>query len=64
MQDMAQGKGDYLSSLATLLKIPKDQQPAFFVLAQAQHPSFIAGGAERAEQAVSNLETEWESVYR
>ena len=63
-QDMAQGKGDYLSSLATLLKIPKDQQPTFFVFAQAHHPSFSSVGAEHAEQAVHSLEKAWQSVYR
>lgn len=64
IQDMAQGKGDYLSSLATLLKIPKVEQPTFSAFAQTQHPSFSSEGVEHAEQAVNNLEMAWQSVYR
>jgi hypothetical protein len=33
-QDMARGRGEYLSSLATLMGIPTDRQAEFFSLAQ------------------------------
>lgn len=33
-QDMARGRGEYLSSLATLMGIPPDRQTEFFILAQ------------------------------
>lgn len=33
-QDMARGKGEYLSSLATLMGVPTDRQAEFFGLAQ------------------------------
>src|SRR2546426_6266797 len=31
-QEMAQGHGEHLASLATLMGVPVDQQPAFFAL--------------------------------
>ena len=33
-QDMARGRGEYLSSLATLMGVPPDRQAEFFILAQ------------------------------
>ena len=33
-QDMARGRGEYLSSLATLMGVPPDRQSEFFILAQ------------------------------
>ena len=33
-EDLAKGQGEYLTSLATLLKVPTDQQPGFFSLAE------------------------------
>jgi hypothetical protein len=36
-QDMAQGRGEHLTSLARLLGIPAEQQGAFFALTQERH---------------------------
>jgi hypothetical protein len=36
-EDMAQGQGEYLASLAALLEVPDDQQAAFFELAQEEY---------------------------
>ncbi|MCI0371766.1 MAG: DUF3015 domain-containing protein [candidate division NC10 bacterium] len=36
-QDMAQGRGEHLTSLARLMGIPAEQQGAFFALTQEKH---------------------------
>jgi Protein of unknown function (DUF3015) len=41
-QDMAQGHGEYLSSLGTLMGIPQDRQASFFSHAQSRYPLVIA----------------------
>jgi hypothetical protein len=43
-QEMAQGQGEHLASLATLMGVPADQQPAFFALAQEQYTTLIQSG--------------------
>ena len=43
-QDMAQGHGEHLTSLATLMGIPADQQPAFFAMTQERYASFVKAG--------------------
>lgn len=43
-QDMAQGHGEHLASLATLMGIPADQQPAFFAMTQAKYASLVTAG--------------------
>ena len=40
-QDMAQGHGEYLSSLSTLMRIPQDRQASFFAHAQSRYPFVI-----------------------
>ena len=40
-QDMAQGHGEYLSSLSTLMGIPEDRQASFFTHAQSRYPFVI-----------------------
>jgi Protein of unknown function (DUF3015) len=37
-QDMAQGHGEYLTSLSTLLGVPQDRQASFFAHAQSRYP--------------------------
>ena len=37
-QDMAQGQGEYLASLGTLLGVPRDRNAEFFTLAKEQSP--------------------------
>src|SRR3989475_12905893 len=43
-QEMAQGQGEHLASLATLLGVPAEQQPAFFALTQEQYTTLIQSG--------------------
>src|SRR5881409_4339344 len=43
-QEMAQGHGEHLASLAALMGVPVDQQPAFFALTQEQYTSLIQSG--------------------
>lgn len=39
-QEMAQGQGEHLASLATLMSVPADQHAAFFAMAQERFTSF------------------------
>jgi hypothetical protein len=41
---MAQGGGEHLTSLATLLGVPVEQQPEFFSMAQEKYTSLIQSG--------------------
>ena len=43
-QDMAQGQGEHLASLAALMGIPASQQPAFFAMTQEKYASLMAAG--------------------
>jgi hypothetical protein len=43
-QDMAQGYGEHIASLATLMGIPADQQPAFFAMTQEKYASLVTAG--------------------
>ena len=45
-QEMAQGQGEHLVSLATLLGIPAEDQPAFFSLAQEKYAALITAGEQ------------------
>jgi hypothetical protein len=41
IQEMAQGQGEHLASLATLLGVPQKDQPAFFALVQEKYEILI-----------------------
>ena len=43
-QDMAQGHGEHLAALATLMGVSPDRQSEFFSLAQAKYVDLIADG--------------------
>ena len=43
-QDMAQGHGEHIASLATLMGIPADQQPTFFAMTQEKYASLVTAG--------------------
>ena len=43
-QEMAQGQGEHLTSLATLMGVPTEQQPAFFAMTQNQYTALIREG--------------------
>ena len=50
-QEMAQGQGEHLTSLATLMKIPADQHETFFTMAQEKYTTLIQAG-EASPKAV------------
>lgn len=43
-QEMAQGQGEHLASLATLLGVPAEHQAEFFAMTQEQYTSLIRSG--------------------
>ncbi len=43
-QEMAQGRGEHLASLATLMGVPADQQAAFFALSQERYQEILQAG--------------------
>jgi hypothetical protein len=53
-QDMAQGHGEYLSSLSTLMGIPQDRQPSFFAHAQSRYP-FVIEHQSSPEEVIALL---------
>ena len=55
-QEMAQGGGEHLASLATLMGVPVEQQPAFFALTQEQYPSLMQAGQESPAAMVKTLD--------
>lgn len=54
-QDMAQGRGEHLSSLATLMGIPAEQQPAFFAMTQERYAFFVQAGESSPSAMVKAL---------
>src|SRR5438093_1861019 len=43
-QEMAQGQGEHLASLATLMGVPAEQQPEFFAMTQERYRALIQSG--------------------
>ena len=43
-QEMAQGRGEHLASLATLMGVPAERQDDFFALTQEQYTTLIQSG--------------------
>src|SRR5712692_5130893 len=43
-QEMAQGRGEHLASLATLMGVPAEHQAAFFALTQEKYTTLIQSG--------------------
>ena len=43
-QEMAQGQGEHLASLATLMGVPAEQQAAFFAMTQERYTSLVKTG--------------------
>lgn len=50
-QNMAQGQGEHLASLATLMGIPQEQHSSFFKMTQEKYATFIQSG-ENSPKAV------------
>jgi hypothetical protein len=44
-QEMAQGQGEHLASLATLMGVPPEHQAAFFAMTQERYTSLVTTGA-------------------
>ena len=54
-QEMAQGRGEHLASMATLLGVPDQQHEAFFSMAQARYAALSQGGDVSAPALVKAL---------
>jgi Protein of unknown function (DUF3015) len=54
-QDIARGNGEYLTSLAILLKIPAGEQDEFRTLAQSEYPLLFASDRRTAESMLTTL---------
>ena len=57
-QDMAAGQGEYLSSLATLLKVEPDRQSEFFAFAQEKFTTLFPSDQTTAEEMLVALNRE------
>jgi hypothetical protein len=55
-QEMAQGHGEHLASLATLMGIPSERQSEFFSLAQARYLSLIQDGETSPKDMLTALQ--------
>ena len=54
-QEMAQGKGEHLASLASLMGIPDEQHPAFFALTQERYSDLVQAGETSSGALVKTL---------
>lgn len=54
-QDLARGEGEYVTSLATLLEVPNDQQSAFHAKTQGAFETLVASDHEARLQQLRTL---------
>lgn len=54
-QEMAQGQGEHLTSLATLMGIPNEQHPAFFQMTQEKYTILIQAGETSPKAVVTAI---------
>lgn len=54
-EDMAAGKGDYLSSLATLMEVPKESRQDFFDLTKAHFQDLFPSEQTTSEEMLAAL---------
>ena len=54
-QEMAQGKGEHLASLATLMGVPNEQHAAFFALTQERYTALVQDGETSSVALVKTL---------
>lgn len=59
-QDIARGNGEYLTSLAVLLKIPAGEQDEFRTLSQSEYSLLFASDRQTAESMLATLTSKWE----
>jgi hypothetical protein len=55
-QEMAQGGGEHLASLATLLGVPAEQQPAFFAMTQEKYATLVQSGETEPRAMLTSLQ--------
>lgn len=55
-QEMAQGGGEHLASLATPMGVPEEQQPAFFALTQEKYTTLIQSGETMLRATLTALQ--------
>jgi hypothetical protein len=53
-QDMARGRGEYLTSLSTLMRVPQDREASFFAHAQSRYP-FVIEHQSSPEEVIALL---------
>jgi len=54
-EDMAAGQGEHLASLATLLGVPKDQQPEFFSFTKQNFSVLCPSERSTSDEMVASL---------
>ncbi|MES4786492.1 MAG: orotate phosphoribosyltransferase, partial [Nitrospiraceae bacterium] len=54
-QEMAQGQGEHLASLATLMGVPAEHQPEFFAMTQDQYTALMQAGEASPAEMVQAL---------
>lgn len=60
LEDMARGHGDHLASLASLLDVPPEQYPTFFVIAQEEYSSLsLHEKIPAPEVVIAGLRERW-----
>jgi hypothetical protein len=59
-QDLARGNGEYLASLAHLVKVPDARRPAFFQHAMQQYGATVKAGRPTPEQVRLAVLSGWE----
>ena len=63
-QDMAQGRGEYLTSLGSLLGVPEDRQATFFQLTREKYPQLVPTDKTTPAELVAALHGELASHPR
>ena len=56
-QEMAQGQGDHLASLAELMGVAKEDKPAFYSFTQDQYASLFSKPDVDAQQMLASLDS-------
>src|SRR5581483_11528688 len=57
-QEMAQGKGEHLASLASLMGVPADHQAAFFTLTQEKYTEIFKSEQTTSTEMLASLNSE------
>lgn len=57
-QDIAQGRGEYLASLSSLLGVPEDRQATFFQLTREHYPQLVPTDKTTPAELVAALHSE------